>query len=105
MTKVFLAGSVVGFKEIKYSFKRKKHHRTNQSSNEAVLAVKIIQEPQSNLEEKETPESTPVLSINQKRHHIEYRVVSSALISIVQITSPIRSLMYKWKRLGVAMEP
>ena len=41
------------FTEIQSNLSRKKHHRTNQSSNvEAVLAIVIIWKLQSNLEEK-----------------------------------------------------
>ena len=68
MTKVFDEGLTIRFTDIKHNFRRKKLHRTNQDSNEDVLAVKTIQEHQSNLGEKKTWEATPVLSIIRNKH-------------------------------------
>ena len=57
MTTVFLAWVYGRFTEIQSDLGRKKVHRMNQAPIflEAVLTIKIMQEPQSNLEEKINP--------------------------------------------------
>ena len=57
MTVVFNAWTYSRFIEIQSNLRRKKVHRTNQGTIllEVLLAIEIIEEPQSNLEEKIYP--------------------------------------------------